>query len=131
MGAHDEQRGIVFGGLLGELVGGVALAQHILQFDALQQRTHGGVAALYLLADGALGLVLLFDVDEPDVALPAVCDVYGQVDGIGRARRKIKSNDNSVHVILVYDSECKNTKFFRHGKKNLSPGHFSPLAPQG
>ena len=101
MGAHNEQGGIVLLGLGAQLVGGVALAQHILQFDVFQQVSHSGVAALDLGADGAFVLVLLFHIYQPDVAQPAVCNVNGQIDGIGRTGRKIESNNYSVHVFGV------------------------------
>ena len=84
MGTHDEQGGVVFLGLGCQLVGGVAFAQHILQFDAFQQVGHTGVSALDFGADGTFVLVFLFHINQPDVALPAVCNINGKVDSISR-----------------------------------------------
>ena len=99
--ACDEEGGIVFLGLLGQFLRGISLTQDIFQLDTIQQMRHAGVATFDFSPDGGLVFLFFFHIDQPDVTLPAVGNVDGEVDSIGRTRRKIETNNNFVHSVCA------------------------------
>ena len=95
--ADDDEKRLVFDGLAGQLFRDLAFADDVFQFDAFEEVGDASVAAFDFGADRSLVLAGLFDIDEAYVRLETVSDIDSQIDGIGRARGEVKTNDNIVH----------------------------------
>lgn len=102
MGADDDHQCLVFDGLLGQLFGHFAFADDVFEFDIFEEMCDALVAAFDFGADRCLVLILLLDVDQAYVGLPAVGDIDSEVNSLGRACGEVESDNDIVHNGCVF-----------------------------